>query len=68
MIFVLKPKVTVTQPLITISDTPENCFTSGTSFKGDTNISIVTQVLSCFVDLLITVQNTVTLRQIQTSN
>jgi len=32
------------------------------SMKEDTNISRVTHVLSCFVDILITVQNTVTVR------
>ena len=38
------------------------------SLKEDTNISTVTHVLSCFVDIMITVQNTVTVWWIQNSH
>ena len=68
MTFLLTPKITATLMIITISETPGSCFTSGPSLKEDTNINTVTNVSIIFVDLLFTVQNALTLRETQTSH
>ena len=46
--FLLTPKITAKQPLITISEMSESCFTSGPSLKEDTNTSTVTHVSNMF--------------------
>jgi hypothetical protein len=48
MTFLLTPKITAMQTLITISNTPESNFTSGTSLKEDTNISTIIHVSKKF--------------------